>query len=255
MAETIVPADLTLSSLIEACLFVSDAPLSDRRLAEVLSRPLSDVRAGIAELRKRYEETGSALEIVEIAEGHRIATKTSIEPMLAKLFGIRKVQRLSRAAQEVLAIVAYRHREKNMATAVDIEHIRGVDSYAVIKGLMEQDFIRHAGRKEVPGAPLLFATTTRFLEYFGLKNLDDLPDETELDALFKEGVQPALELPGDSSPAKSDSSPAAVPPDTAAVCPVDAGTPAAVPADSSVSNVPAAPVDSSPATQTEVGPS
>lgn len=201
--------DINLSSLIEACLFVSDSPLTDRRLAEVLSKPLSEVRAAIADLRKDYEARKSALDVVEIAEGHRLATRPSLEPMLAKLFGIRRVQRLSRAALEVLSILAYRHRNGDPATAQDVEQVRGVDSYAVIKGLMEQDFIRQAGRKEVPGAPLLYVTSTRFLEYFGLKNLDELPDETELDSLFKESVQPIIESAPE--PAAADSAASSVP--------------------------------------------
>lgn len=187
------PQDLSAASLIEACLFVSDSPLSDRRLAEVLSRPLSEIRAGIAELRKRYADSLSALEVVEIAEGYRIATRPALEQMLAKLFGIRRVQRLSRAALEVLSTVAYRHKAGDPATAQDIEQIRGVDSYAVIKGLMEQDFIRYSGRKDIPGAPHMHVTTQRFLEYFGLKDLSELPDESELDELFKQSAQPVME--------------------------------------------------------------
>ncbi|OGH59693.1 MAG: SMC-Scp complex subunit ScpB [Candidatus Lindowbacteria bacterium RIFCSPLOWO2_12_FULL_62_27] len=190
-----------MPSLIESCLFVSDTPVTDRRMAEVLSRPVSEVRAGIQELRTLYAARGSALEVVEIAEGYRLATRPELEQTLAKLFGIRRIQRLSRAALEVLSIIAYRHRAKDPATAQDVEHIRGVDSYAVLKGLMEQDFIRIAGRKEVPGAPHLYVTTTRFQEYFGLKDLTDMPDETELDALFKESVQPVIETaPAGSAP-------------------------------------------------------
>lgn len=185
--------EVSAASLIEACLFVSDSPLSDRRLAEVLSRPLSDVRRGIEDLRKRYADSGSVLEVVEVAEGYRIATRPALEPLLARIFGIRKIQRLSRAALEVLGIVTYRHKSDTPATGQDIEQIRGVDSYAVLKGLMEQDFIRIAGRKDVPGAPHLYVTTSRFLEYFGLKDLNDLPDETELDQLFQETVQPVME--------------------------------------------------------------
>ncbi len=200
--------DISPASLIEACLFVSDSPLTDRRLAEVLSRPLSEVRAAIEELRQRYAERSSALDIVEIAGGYRLATRPSLEQILARLFGIRRVQRLSRAALEVLSIMAYRHSSGDPATAQDVEQIRGVDSYAVIKGLMEQDFIRQAGRKEVPGAPLLYVTTQRFLEYFGLKNLEDLPDETELDSLFKESAQPIIE--SSPLPAADPAAPVAV---------------------------------------------
>ncbi|MBI4178022.1 SMC-Scp complex subunit ScpB [bacterium] len=204
--------ELALSRLIEACLFVSDSPLSDRRLAEVLSRPISEVRAGLAELRALYDDGGSALELVEIAEGWRIATRASLEPTLARIFGVRRLQRLSRAALEVLSIIAYRDRASDPATAQDVEQVRGVDSYAVIKGLMEQDYIRQAGRKEVPGSPLLYVTTPRFLEYFGLKDLKDLPDEMELDALFKESPQPVMEpSPEPSSASPADSTPAPPP--------------------------------------------
>lgn len=127
--------------------------------------------------------------------------------MLSKLFGIRRVQRLSRAALEVLSVIAYRQREGEEATAQDVEQIRGVDSYAVIKGLMEQDFIRQAGRKEVPGSPLLYVTTTRFLEYFGLKSLKDMPDESELDALFRESTQSVME-PSPAAPVVAQDPPA-----------------------------------------------
>lgn len=208
-----------LTSLIEACLFVSDAPLTDRRLAEVLSRPLSEVRAGLQELKQQYLDRSSAMELVEIAEGYRLATRPDLEAMLAKLFGIRRVQRLSRAALEVLSIIAYRHKSQDPATAQDVEHIRGVDSYAVIKGLMEQDFIRISGRKEVPGAPHLYTSTSRFLEYFGLKDLNDLPDETELDALFKESVQPVMEsAPAPAAP-EPEPAPAPAPAENTAPAP------------------------------------
>lgn len=212
--ESAPPAQVSLASLIEACLFVSDAPLTDRRLADVLSRPLSEIRAGLQDLRNLYADKSSALELVEIAEGYRLATRPELEPLLARLFGIRRVQRLSRAALEVLSIIAYRDKSQDPATPQDVEQIRGVDSYAVIKGLMEQDFIRICGRKEVPGAPHLYSTTQRFLEYFGLKDLNDLPDETELDALFKEAVQPVMETapampaPESAAPAPSESAPA-----------------------------------------------
>ena len=172
------------SSVIEALLFVSDAPLSAERLAQILGTDGLDkagVRKAVADLALALEEQGRALQVVEVAGGYRLVTRKEFGQWVRRLQRPRKV-RLSQAALEVLAIVAY----KQPVTTPEIEAIRGVNSSGVLKTLLERGLVKVAGRAEAAGSPLLYATTREFLEYFGLRSLRDLPTLKEFQEIVEE---------------------------------------------------------------------
>lgn len=166
-------------SIIEGLLFVSPAPVRLEKLREVLeSLTLSEIRHHLQRLQSAYEERRSALEVREIAGGYRIYTRPEIAPWIRKLIE-NKPAKLSRPALETLAIIAY-----NQPTSrAEIDSARGVDSQKVIRTLLEQGLIRVLGRKDVAGRPLIYGTTKRFLEHFGLKDLSSLPSQAELEEM------------------------------------------------------------------------
>lgn len=162
------------TDIIEALLFASDRPVPLKKLAEIAG---IDSRAALAELdalREEKERIG-ALQVIEVAGGWQVVTKPKYAPFITKLRDEKK-QRLSRAAFEVLAIVAYRQP----VTRGDLENLRGVDCAASLQFLLDKKLVVFAGRKEAPGRPRLYATTPQFLDNFGLRSLDDLPSLAEL---------------------------------------------------------------------------
>ncbi len=165
-----------LKSILEALIFVSEQPISLDKMAAVLTdcsrQRLKEV---LGELEQEYAERAGALEIVEVANGYQFRTRAEFAPWLGRLRQ-QKFARLSRAALETLAIVAYRQP----VTRAEAEAIRGVDSGAVLGTLLERRLLRILGRKEVPGRPILYGTTHDFLELFGLKSLKDLPTLREI---------------------------------------------------------------------------
>ncbi|NQT51503.1 SMC-Scp complex subunit ScpB [bacterium] len=167
----------TLKNIIEALLFAADEPLTTRRLRDVLG--LADanvVRRAVEALQKDCAEAHRGIQIEEIAGGFRLLSNLEYADYVEQLHKSERKARFSQAALETLAIVAYRqpiHR-------ADIEAIRGVQVDAVLRALQERGLVRILGRAEVLGRPFLYGTTRRFLEAFGLKNLDDLPNAEEL---------------------------------------------------------------------------
>ena len=166
--------------LIEALLFASERPVSLEKLATILEISTLSVEAEIGALRDEKEAVG-ALQLVEVAGGFQFVTKAEFAPFVRKLKDEKKA-RLSRAAFEVLAIVAYRQP----VTRADIDALRGVESAGPLHFLLERKLLLPSARKDAPGRPWLYATTPRFLEQFGLKSLEDLPELDEFAAL--EGV-------------------------------------------------------------------
>lgn len=158
-----------LKRAIECLLFVSDKPLSLNELKEVLEVDAELVKRLIGELMREYEER-SGLAIVEVAGGYQMVTRSECAFYVSKLRQPRRIK-LSRASLETLAIIAYRQP----ITHPEIEHIRGVDSSGCIARLLELGLIKVVGRKDSPGRPYLYATTERFLETFGLRDLSELP--------------------------------------------------------------------------------
>ncbi len=161
-----------LHAVVEALLFSSDKPLALEQLRQALDNlAQAQVKAIVDELRAEYEANNRGMRIVEIAGGFQMVTGSGFAPFLKKLYKNRKVERLSKPALETLAIIAY----KQPLTRLEIESLRNVNIDGVVRTLFEKDLIRVAGRKETPGRPRVYATTKRFLEYFGLNSLEELP--------------------------------------------------------------------------------
>lgn len=159
-------------AIVEGLLFASDGPLEAERIRDVLD--LADTAAArtlVEALRERYAGEDRALTIAEVAGGYRMVTRPELAPWLVRLARSRTRVRLSRAALEALAIVAY----KQPVSRPEIDAVRGVNSEGVLDNLLERRLVRIAGRKEAPGRPYLFETTREFLVAFGLRDLDDLP--------------------------------------------------------------------------------
>ncbi len=164
--------DVTTESIIEALLFATDEPLPAARIAKILGiGDAGDVKRQIDQLNERYEQSGSSFRIDAIAKGYQMLTLPGYNPWLSQLHKVRSESRLSAAALETLAIIAY----KQPVLRVDIEAIRGVAVGDMLVRLREMNLVRIVGRAEEIGRPLLYGTTNRFLEVFGLQSLKDLP--------------------------------------------------------------------------------
>ena len=175
---------------LEALLFASDTPLPAERLAEVLEIDESSARAAVEALRAACDEPGRGLQVVEVGGGVRLVTRPEHAPVLMSLQRLRLKSRLSRAAVETLAIVAYRQP----ISRPEIEQLRGVGTESVLTSLLERRLVRVVGRKSTPGRPVLYGTTREFLEHFGLRDLEDLPAfEPPPDAPSEAGAEPAGE--------------------------------------------------------------
>ena len=187
--EDAAPA-LNSEAVVEAVLFSTDAPLSSGKIAQILGiGTAGDVKRHIESLNRRYTESGSAFRIEEIAGGFQMFTLPDYNPWIAKMHKARAESRLSQAALETLAIVAY----KQPIMRADIEGIRGVAVGDMLVRLRDTKLIKIVGRAEEVGRPLLYGTTKRFLEVFGLSSLADLPkleDEQSPAAVKLKVVQP-----------------------------------------------------------------
>ena len=167
---------LPLPRRIEAVLFASGQSLSPVRLGKVLEAPVEDVKEALETLVTEWAERDTALEITAIAGGFRFMTRAAHHADLAGLARKGKIEKLSPAALETLAVVAYRQP----INRADIEGVRGVAAGPLLRVLLDRDLIRIAGRSKEPGHPLLYGTTKRFLDHFGLKSLKQLPDLKDL---------------------------------------------------------------------------
>tara|TARA_Y100000588_G_scaffold46224_1_gene43679 strand:- start:1883 stop:2491 length:609 start_codon:yes stop_codon:yes gene_type:complete len=166
--------DFNLKNTIEALLLSSDEPISADKLYKIISNKeritKADVLDAIKELEDDYET--KEIEVSRVASGYRIQAKKSINDYLNIIFA-EKTPRYSRALMETLSIIAY----KQPVTRGDIEAIRGVSvSSSIMRTLSDRSWIKIIGYRDVPGKPAMFSTTAEFLDYFGLKRLDELPD-------------------------------------------------------------------------------
>ena len=188
------------AATVEAIVFASDAPLTTAKISSVAELPGRVVKKSIEMLNQRYEQAGTAFRIDRIADGYQMLTLPEYHDVLSRLLRRRSESRLSQAAMETLAIVAYRQP----ILRADIEAIRGVACGEVLRGLMEKALIKIVGRAEILGRPMLYGTTRRFLETFGLANLDDLPRIEELRAGAPEADRSPSAQNRSTPPDKSD---------------------------------------------------
>ncbi|MFQ5718920.1 MAG: SMC-Scp complex subunit ScpB [Acidobacteriota bacterium] len=195
-------------ALLEALLFVSDRPLAAKELAEFLGdTDTSGVDAALQELGEHHASRDGGFKIEKIAGGFRLATRPDHGDAIKEFFRFKNRHKLSRAALETLAIIAYRQP----ATHPEIQEIRGVSSDSALRTLVERRLVKIAGRKDTVGKPLLYGTTRQFLEHFRLGSLDDLPPMDELEHLLVavEDADPAGDVT--SPPAGDHASPTSPP--------------------------------------------
>ncbi len=175
--------DHSRQGIIEALLFASDAPLSSQKISSLLEGAAAhEVETAIDELNQKYQQEDRSFSIRKVAGGFQMYTLPDYGPWVEKLLAFRQTRNLSPAALEALAVIAY----KQPVVKSEIEHVRGVESSWVIRGLLEKNLVTIKGRKKSLGRPLLYGTTTEFLSYFGLGSINDLPKMEELEELMKE---------------------------------------------------------------------
>jgi len=173
--------DLTpeqIKSIIESLLFVSGDPLTLKQIKDIIGGELDDkvLRQIMAEIQEEFNNPSRGIQLIEIAHGYRLTTKAENAEWVQKLVIMKQKLKLTKAAIETLSVIAYRQP----IVRAEIEAIRGVDCGGVLQTLMERKLIKSVGHKEVIGRPLMYGTTTEFLDQFGLKNLNDLPTLDEL---------------------------------------------------------------------------
>jgi segregation and condensation protein B len=209
---------MNLSQVIEALLFAAQKPLTARELAaaikgagaedelmpnEFAKTSEAQVAAALEQLKIEYVQQGRAFQLAEKAEGWQLVSDPAYAPWVRQLFPAVKPARLTPPSLETLAIVAYRQP----ITRADIEAVRGVAVDGVLQNLMERGLVKIAGRAEVPGRPLLYETTQFFLEHFGLRDLDELPNAEELRTRYLPSA-PRKEVPAESEATPAEPAPA-----------------------------------------------
>ena len=168
-----------IKNIIESLLLVADEPLSVDRIRSILDQPeKKEIKNALEELMSEYENRKGGFFLREVAGGYQFRTRPEYREWIKRLIQPKPI-RLSKAALETLAIIAY----KQPIIRNDIEHIRGVNCGGILRMLLERKLVRVLGRKAIPGRPLVYATTKQFLEVFELKNLEDLPTPQEIKEL------------------------------------------------------------------------
>jgi segregation and condensation protein B len=210
---------MSLSQVIEALLFAAQKPLTARELLaaikgaggedelmpnEFAKTTEAQVAAALEQLKIEYGQQGRAFQLAEKAEGWQLVSDPAYAPWVRQLFPAVKPARLTPPSLETLAIIAYRQP----ITRADVEAVRGVAVDGVLQNLMERGLVKIGGRAEVPGRPLLYETTQFFLEHFGLRDLDELPNAEELRTRYlptaprKEADAPVEPAPAEPAPAQ-----------------------------------------------------
>jgi segregation and condensation protein B len=210
--------DERLKAIVESLLFAAGEPTPVARLATVLDVPRGAVQKALAEMAAEYGAQPRGIVLEEVAGGFQLRTRKEYAEYVRKLLAA-KPPRLSRPLLETVAIIAYRQP----ITRPEIEHLRGVDTGGVLETLLERRLIKIAGRKEAPGRPIIYSTTDEFLEVFGLKDLDSLPDLKEfreIERAVEEAETPPVEgvetHPEDATEPSAAGSPEAAPSESAA---------------------------------------
>ena len=160
-------------------LFLSGKPVSLKEIRKVLD-PIN-LENRLHDYVHEFNSLDIGLKIRAVADGYQMVTDSEVYDILIKFFG-EKGESLTRATLETLAVIAYRQP----VTKAEVEEIRGVNSSSIIRNLLDKGFVRIIGRKDVPGKPLLYCTTKKFLEYFGLNNLSELPTFREWQELKRD---------------------------------------------------------------------
>ena len=175
-----------LKSIIENILLAADQPVHVQELEKIFLNTVEkkDLQLILEDLKQEYQSRN--LQILEVADGYQLCTRHEFNDWIRKFLKLDRSSRLSQPGLDTLSIIAY----KQPLTRQEIDDIRGVDSSGVIKTLLEKKVIGPAGRKKVPGRPIMYRTTQKFLEYFGLKDLNDLPTLEDLKEDLEDGDVP-----------------------------------------------------------------
>jgi segregation and condensation protein B len=164
--------NIELKQNIEALLFIAGEPLPMRRMCDVFEgEEKSSIERALSELTETCETADRGVRVVQVAGGYQMVTKPECADAVKRLEKIKSPNRLSKSALEALAVIAY----KQPVTRAEVEAIRGVDSSNVVRTLLERRIVKIVGRREGLGRPMLYGTTPEFLQYFGLKDLSELP--------------------------------------------------------------------------------
>lgn len=163
-------------SIIESLLFVSGEPIDIKQISSIIECSIKFTKELMAEMIKHYEEESRGITIIKVNESYGLVTKSKNSDYVEKLLGTNSRQSLSQAALETLAIIAY----KQPITRIDIDEIRGVKSDRALTTLVQKGLIKESGRLDVPGRPILYGTTEEFLKYFGLEDLNGIPNLDDL---------------------------------------------------------------------------
>ncbi len=169
----------SIKSIIESLLFINEKPIEINEFIQVLEVDKREIENALDELTLEYKQRQSGLCIVKVAGGYQMCSAPDSEPWVKRMYQERSKQKLSIASLETLAIIAY----KQPVTRIEIESIRGVNIDGVVRKLSELGLIKIGGRKDVVGRPFIYVTTRKFLEYFGINSLKDLPKLEDFVAL------------------------------------------------------------------------
>ncbi|AWI03811.1 SMC-Scp complex subunit ScpB [Clostridium drakei] len=174
-------------SIIESLLFVSGEPIDIKQISSIIECSIKFTKELMAEMIKHYEEESRGITIIKVNESYGLVTKSKNSDYVEKLLGTNSRQSLSQAALETLAIIAY----KQPITRIDIDEIRGVKSDRALTTLVQKGLIKESGRLDVPGRPILYGTTEEFLKYFGLEDLNGIPNLDDLvgDSIDEEKIE------------------------------------------------------------------
>ena len=185
-----------LRAIVEALIFASPEPVTVKMLVKLLdTEPKEEILAAIDELKQAYDRPGG-LQMVEVAGGYQIVTRPELHEWVRRLFHERTTQKLSVAALETLAVIAY----KQPITSPEIAEIRGVNTAGVLGTLIERKLIKIVGRKQVVGRPFLYGTSREFLTRFGLNDLSDLPKVEDMSELLGFDLPASVSEPAPQSP-------------------------------------------------------
>lgn len=174
--------DVALEQGIEALIFASEQRITLLEIQDILQKTLNkpiaeeQIQEALSKIQKKYDKVDSVFALQAVDKGYLLVTKPVYYPFIQQLQIHKSKKKLSQAALETLAIIAY----KQPVTKLDVEQIRGVNSDYSIQKLLERDLIQIQGKSQTPGRPLLYATSTSFMEYFGLNDINDLPKLKDL---------------------------------------------------------------------------
>lgn len=174
---------------LEALLFAAPEPLSDREIGRIIGKNKNEIPAIIERLNDNYAQWGRSFRIEKFGSRYRYYTLADFDKYIGRLAEIPRPVKLSRAALEVLSIIAY----KQPAIKAEIEKIRGINSDGVIRTLIDRNLVEAAGRSDGPGRPVLYKTTQEFLEFFGISDLSELPEPEITEA--EQGISGSITLP------------------------------------------------------------